>query len=180
MKKNAASLSSHLTYEIDMLRATFNLLRSMPKSVIANAVMESFCIHARNLDEFFMERGKKNRKLRASDFAETYKRPKRDPTRDALIDKIHGQIAHLTYSRVSEPEKKIGPVDREAILTFLEADIANFDKCRDDKDHLLSHTEALVTPMQPALTSTTTSSSVSLTAWLSPISQADEQTTERE
>ena len=55
-------LGYHLPYEVEMLRATHILLRhGIPlvagdkdwKQLIANVFIKSFCVHARNLIEFF-------------------------------------------------------------------------------------------------------------------------------
>jgi len=59
-------------------------------------LIESFCIHARNLNEFFLENGKDDT-LKASSFATNdYKRPNNAPERRSLFAKINKQISHLT------------------------------------------------------------------------------------
>jgi len=48
----------HLPYEIDMLRSTYHRLANLPNidTDIRNALIESFCVHARALLDFFSNR----------------------------------------------------------------------------------------------------------------------------
>ena len=50
-------LGEHLLYEIQMLHETRKALNGerVSDQIITNALMESFCVHARNLNEFFVE-----------------------------------------------------------------------------------------------------------------------------
>src|SRR5262249_56115881 len=48
--------TQHLLYEIDMLRATYELARAARPGAEHDAMAESFLMHARNLIEFFQDR----------------------------------------------------------------------------------------------------------------------------
>jgi hypothetical protein len=125
----------HLHYEIDMLLATFDRLRApVYDPVAANALIESFCIHARNLDDFFL--GRRGAK------AETYAKPSYKPydgggISSTLDKKLNTQIAHLTDARTSDPTQKINPNDRLELVRTLLAEVHNFAK------HLQSRYEPL-------------------------------------
>jgi hypothetical protein len=122
-RREEKQVGEHLAYEIKMLHETRKALRGNPVSpqVITFALMESFCVHARNLNEFFLE-SKRNDTLKASTFAtSSYRRPENPEDRRALFQKIHTQIAHLTAERTSAAAEKIGPVDREEMYSWVYA-----------------------------------------------------------
>ena len=123
-------IGEHLSYEIKMLHETRKALRGEPVSsqVIANALMESFCLHARNLNEFFLEVIRPDT-LKASDFATSdYRRPENHEDRRALFQKINKQVHHMTTERTSVPEDKIGPADREEMYSWVHAFLRHFAK----------------------------------------------------
>lgn len=123
-------IGEHLAYEIKMLHETRKALRGEPVSteVIANAVMESFCIHARNLNEFFFESPRWKDVLKASEFAASdYRKPENSDDRRALFDRINKQISHLSRERTSAPQEKIGPADREEMYSWVYAFLEYFD-----------------------------------------------------
>lgn len=61
-------LHVHVRYELNMLFGTFEHLQNpAPNIVVANALMESFCMHARALLDFFDN----TQGLQAREFAET-------------------------------------------------------------------------------------------------------------
>src|SRR5262245_7531592 len=95
----------HFTYEVWMLIETRSrLLGSVSDVVVRNALIESFCIHARQLIDFFNGKGGSN----ASSFADTAYVPFVGGTASSdLIVKLNTQIAHLTYKRTDNPTDKI-------------------------------------------------------------------------
>ena len=95
--------------------------------------MESFCIHARNLNEFFLEVIRIDT-LKASTFASSeYRRPENSPDRQALFKKINKQISHLTTERTSVAGEKIGTRDREEMYSWVYAFLEYFaDHIRPD------------------------------------------------
>jgi hypothetical protein len=115
-----------LFYEVWMLGSTRDKLnrRDFKDQKTANALIDSFCIHARNLNEFFLEESKREDTLKASDFATaSYKPPEKTEARKELFKKVHKQIAHLTNERTSEPDEKIGDPEREQMYGFLFNDL---------------------------------------------------------
>ena len=99
----------HLGYELDMLVYTFDKLllvehlveRSLQPGQV-NALIEAFCIHARNLDEFFQGSGRGDT-LKAETFADNEYTPlASDKDRKELVRKINKQISHLTQQHTSE------------------------------------------------------------------------------
>jgi hypothetical protein len=104
------------------------LAREFDDQWCLNALIESFCIHARNLNEFLLEQGKHRDLLKASDFAAaTYKKPRSTKARRAPFSKIDQQIAYLTKKRTAVARHKIGDQQREAMFARLYADLKNFD-----------------------------------------------------
>jgi len=123
-------IGEHLDYEIKMLHETRKALRGepVPTGVIANALMESFGVHASNLNEFFFENPHWPDILKASDFAiSEYKKPENTDDRRLLFDKINKQISHLTKDRTSKPRQKIGTADREEMYGWVHAFLVFFD-----------------------------------------------------
>ena len=125
----------HVAYELDMLIYTFDKLLLVeplvPRSLQAgqvNALMEVFCIHARNLDEFFQGSGRPGT-LQAKTFADSRYKPRpNDKERKNLISKINKQISHLTEQRTSVAEEKISTPDRARLYSILIAEVDNFTR----------------------------------------------------
>jgi hypothetical protein len=121
----------HFPYELWMLEETYERLKGLGSGVCRNILIESFCIHARNLIEFY--RGsEKNDYMKAKFFTKDgiYK-PKHvgDPDGEIgreLYGKLNQQIAHLTKDRTSDPGKKIGHAAREAIFEAIQKETALF------------------------------------------------------
>jgi hypothetical protein len=132
----------YLFYEFWMLAETHQrLLAAIGDTVIQNALIEAFCTHARNLNEFFLEVGWDDA-LRASDFTVgDYKWPQNTEERKELIAKINKQISHLTDHRTLTAQEKIGERDRTALYELLVADFKNFTQ----------HLRSELRPMQQVL-----------------------------
>jgi hypothetical protein len=106
-----------------MLGETYKLLDlptvAIANEVIRNALIESFCTHARALIEFFNKR-------RGADYytAVPYVRSKKY---DTLKRQINNQISHvLDEGRSDEILEKIGPNERKELIDLLGPDVANF------------------------------------------------------
>ena len=110
----------HVYYELSMLRYTYGKLLEAEKFIALdptarqkaipymNALIEAFCIHARNLYEFFQSTGESDT-LKARKFADGFYRPLPSNTeRKRIIKKIHKQIGHLSKKRTSVPAEQIG------------------------------------------------------------------------
>jgi DNA-directed RNA polymerase specialized sigma54-like protein len=110
-------LREHLPYEIKMLRYTHDRLQAEVKDRESNNVLiESFCLHARNLIDFF--RGQRNTKeyACARDFTTKSYRPiDKEIHRQTVYKKLNDQIAHLTYRRAEDPAEKIGAGERASL-----------------------------------------------------------------
>jgi hypothetical protein len=132
----------HLPYEIDMVRRTYRKLSSLPNIdpvpaeilLCRNALVESFCVHARSLLDFFSNhRGKNGDDAVASDFTNGYTLtfdPEKEPIK-ALRRKLNKQLFHLTKERTADVDKNKFDVSTDglAALQKLEAAIERFKNC---------------------------------------------------
>lgn len=98
-------LRKHLPYELDMLRSTFEQLRAIAgkpdHDVIRNALIESFCVHARSLLDFFSNRMTHNDDAVAQDFSPRFTTtldPEKEPLK-TLKKKLNKKIFHLAKMR---------------------------------------------------------------------------------
>jgi hypothetical protein len=101
---------------------------------LANAIIESFCVHARNLIDFFSvdsatpPQASKNY-VGAKHFCDGYAPwTKGGPNRE-LYGRLNAQISHLTYNRTSKDEEKIGPKEREELVELIERELEIFRGC---------------------------------------------------
>ena len=125
----------YVGYELDMLIYTFDKLLLVeplvPRSFQAgqvNALIEAFCIHARNLDEFFQGSGRAGT-LQAKTFVDSRFKPRpNDKERKNLMSKINKQISHLTEQRTSVAEEKISSADRARLYSILIAEADHFTR----------------------------------------------------
>jgi len=119
----------HLNYEIWMLEETTK--NRHVDEVIKNALIESFCVHARNLFEFFMEE--------APQYTQNY-RPFSHVTksrRKAILAKLNVHITHVKFKgRATNDADKISDRDRAEMLNILSDEIKEF------KAHLTPHYSA--------------------------------------
>jgi hypothetical protein len=106
-------LECHYNYEVDMLCETYKYMATADYSgadkLIKNALIESFCIHARSLIEFFSKRQTGAAKTYVGD---GYKRLKVEGRLETLNRMLNNQIAHLINDlindkRTSEESDKI-------------------------------------------------------------------------
>lgn len=118
-------LGEHLPYELWMLRQTYEKLRSPPADkVLRNALIESFCIHARLLLEFFENKqGKHAKDYTGGSYQATHLANLTRLERD----KLNTQIAHMTGQRTVDTFKKIGPALRKKLITALEGEGMEFE-----------------------------------------------------
>jgi hypothetical protein len=118
--------SQHLPYEIDMLRATYELARAPKPAAEHDALAESFLMHARNLIEFFQDRPSCDFDPRM--FTVGSYQLNKDFVAEQVLPRINRQISHLTVKRPSHDAEKLGPRDWALILRALEDEIARFTK----------------------------------------------------
>lgn len=102
-------LEEHLIYEIWMLLHTDEALKAPLSTVTQNALIESFCIHARQLLDFFENRQGVHAKEFTTDGI--YEAAHLDGLK-LQRKKLNTQIAHLTAHRTKDPNRKILEADR--------------------------------------------------------------------
>ena len=128
MRKDADSLKElferHLLYEVLMLMGTRECIYAGEAETIKhNALVESFCIHARLLIDFF----EGHKPASAETFAEpTYVAFKEGPLAHSIVKRINAQIAHLSLRRTVDPSRKLDHATLEQIFLRLTMEIANF------------------------------------------------------
>jgi hypothetical protein len=128
----AEILKTHYGYELDMLQKTYAYLahgKHAGDEVAENALIESFCIHARALIEFFGRKSVDGR-YRADSYtnANYTELPIDEETLKKLRRKLNKQIAHLDspHERTSDPTEKIGRCERDQLLTILKEQSEEF------------------------------------------------------
>jgi hypothetical protein len=127
-------LRCHFVYEIKMLQETYRRCweevsddAEDEKKILNNALIESFCVHARNLIEFFQDKK----------FRVTYANSQYLPfsqvspnTMNAIYGRLCAQITHLVHSgtqnRTIDALQKINAKDRYEILGILRGEIIQF------------------------------------------------------
>jgi len=106
--------SDHLYYEIQMLQGTMKLLATgaIGQSLLSNALIESFTVHARALIHFlYPSKHPHPTDVLAEDFFKAgeweEKRPVEPEIFIAVRGRVNKEIAHLTYDRqLVKPELK--------------------------------------------------------------------------
>jgi len=126
-------LCKHILYEIQMFRYSRKMWRTLPPNQAeVNLLIECFCLHARNLIDFFWkgERpGAKNAVARHFTDNDNYTPfggicPQKKT--EGLYGKLNKQISHITYDRTDEDAKKLNPDNREFLYKMIEDEIENF------------------------------------------------------
>ena len=97
---------------------------------IINALIESFCLHARSLIEFFSgNTTPADNMAAAKHFAKTgYEPCDEESPNKTLKGKLNAQIAHPSYSRTSKDSEKLSAENRATLMTFIETELARFSK----------------------------------------------------
>lgn len=128
------------------------LSAGMTDRLAANAAIESFCIHARNLAEFLSNADTCGFDPRW--FAPSYETQM--PIPGALFGKINEQITHLSPRRTRVDAAKIGGDDRRAMFNALEVRLADWRSKLDPRYCELWKIPDLAAPQTPDAASTTT------------------------
>jgi len=117
-------IKEHLAYEIYMLRASYAAFH-IPglDGFFLDSMIEVFCVHARNLLEFFRD------DVKGADprtFASGY-RPlsEDDETTNRIYERICAQITHLSARR-THGEPKIDTFERRKAYELIEDEIGGF------------------------------------------------------
>jgi hypothetical protein len=127
------AISQHLLYELQMLIGTARILEAMDSleksdfetRVTYNALLESFCMHARVLLSFLYDDNPKKDDVVAGHFFDPgywfLKRPQMALVLEKLRTKISKRVAHLTYYRTmtgSEEAWEYAKIADEVVLLF--------------------------------------------------------------
>jgi len=168
MATDSEIFEKHLRYELDMLIGTFELLEGSAKittqegqdvteKITTNALIESFCIHARSLDHFFSTPTRSDDATATTYTTDSYERPNRDKGWRELIHDVNKKIARLTKLRTSDEKKKVGTEERRKLVQTLVADVHEFKKhLRTEFDAaILAHYQVPKMMIQPAPANTT-------------------------
>jgi len=126
-------INHHVPYEVRMMRQTYAMLADGSaclwfSQTVINALIESFCLHARSLIEFFSgETTPADNTAAAKHFAKSSYKPCPDygPSRE-LRGKLNGQIAHPSYSRTSTGDEKVSAKDRAILMKFIDDELVRF------------------------------------------------------
>jgi hypothetical protein len=130
-EKREEFFDEHFPYEVDMLRGSYQLLQRAgafgalnqdERRQLANALIESFCVHARNLIDFF--KGKSA--FIPRDFTIAAYRPPSGKIAGEANQRITWQISHFTANRTKHVDGKIDDKERREILLALEREIQRF------------------------------------------------------
>jgi hypothetical protein len=115
----------HLPYEIDMMRAAIHALATRDKLswFEQNAFIETFCLHARTLIEFFEREGDYG--PHSFTDADEFKRNRRVVSVRALR-RINQQVSHLTKRRTDDAGQKINGDQLNEMHQTIEAEIERF------------------------------------------------------
>jgi hypothetical protein len=119
-------IEEHLPYEFSMLKHTYARIHEVPNEADWNAFLESFCIHARIIKEFFVgDRGNANNGLIASDFI-NFTNARVPSNLTGPFIKLNEQITHLGRSRPTDGSAKFTRAHAEKVVAWLAPLIQNF------------------------------------------------------
>lgn len=128
-------LDEHVAYELQMLRYTHGRMQSETDPLLWNTLMESFCIHARNLHAFLVNkrgRGSKAGKsstnnFKAKDFSKTYKVDQLNALKGPLLSRVDLQLFHMGKQRGNVKNVKLDrKSDIKNINQWVENDLKDF------------------------------------------------------
>ena len=107
-------LNEHLMYELNQLEDSLYIVRCCPIWFITNAAIESWCVHARSLDDFFRNIRSKSDDVTAEEVTSpTYTARFVTKIDRNLRIKINKQIAHITRGRTRESADRVTDRDME-------------------------------------------------------------------
>jgi hypothetical protein len=135
-------LDEHLPYEVAMMLVCHDNLYPAVRAAgdfSRNVLIESFCLHARNLFEFLTRKdgGGKNyafAKAYVPNF-QAFREPHAAADRDDLYDKICAQITHLSFNRVRDEGKVRTDAEVPATAKLLLPEIATFASALEQDEH---------------------------------------------
>jgi hypothetical protein len=129
-------LKEHIWYELSRFVAQYKLLREAKKyrpaldkadvEDVEDALIVSFCTHARNVLEFFFRPDRTQYKyVLATDYADAdyIRLDKKRPAIDRLYGQLCAQINHLCLDRTDKSHEKIGPKERDELCGIIHDEI---------------------------------------------------------
>jgi hypothetical protein len=132
LDKRNEIISVRVPYEIKMMKYAYEELQLPASNSPADWVfIECFCIHVRNLIDFFWEDQPLNSKdAVARHFTYRCYSPFAgicpQESTQGIYGKINKQIAHITYDSTEIEAEKIGPDDRKNLYDIIVKEIHNF------------------------------------------------------
>jgi hypothetical protein len=169
-------LTKHLDYEVDMLNRTYDLIPLVPLKTdgdftVHNALIESFCIHARALFEFV---GKETGRHEY-----THKGAAAYACKDLYEDhrqSLNQQIAHVIHAgRKSKVEDKIRARHRFNMMRALHTEWAHFKQSRTEFFASLPVKDVVLPLVPPNRDTTTVGEGEMLSTWIDPPSSGSER-----
>jgi hypothetical protein len=149
-------INEHLPYEIDMLRFTYlQLVRvstarpqteTNEQQTLLFSFLESFCVHARSLLDFFSNTPGHHTDAIASQFTDGYAHidPSVEPLK-TIRKKINKQIFHLTTERTLVETEKFNGKDAADVLRVIEPAVTSFVSCLTSEfEHFKCNTSPVV------------------------------------
>jgi hypothetical protein len=115
----------HLDYEVEMLSETYVRAAYEKDRILQNALIESFCTHARLLFELFEKEAGTKPKYSAGF------KPKHNPVYYSKI--LNNQISHLGALRTHDPQQKIDHAMRTDMVNRIRDDLSTFKACMLDQ-----------------------------------------------
>src|SRR5262245_12852420 len=107
-------LNEHLLHELNQLEDSLHIVRCCPLGFITNAAIESWCLHARALDDFFRNIRSRLDDVTAEELTSTpYTACFVNKIDRHLRIKINKQIAHFTRDRTRERADRVTFRDME-------------------------------------------------------------------
>ncbi len=134
-------LSSHLQYEVSMMRATYERFDKpagddVDSIVYRNAVIESFAVHARGLYEL-LTNAKDNRNVVANDLVGSFEAARNHPRRVEVrkkLDSLNSQMMHLGKTRPDViPAKQFNGEVAHFVLNWIEGRLSELDELIQEK-----------------------------------------------
>jgi hypothetical protein len=122
LTENRRFFDEHLHYEIQMFRFTYIALASASHTqAMANALIECFLLHSRNLIEFFKNKNDFDPRM----FTSNFELNKRFVGDGALI-RINSCVSHISVARAKVDASKIDAQERQELFEAIEQEVKRF------------------------------------------------------
>jgi hypothetical protein len=109
---------NHLRYEVIMVRWAFDQIPTVPPSLLRNAFIECFAVHARCLYDFLTS-NRDSKNVLANHYVSDFK-PLNIDDASGKIQKLNRQIFHTGKLRTEDPTLKFNTEDGVAVLRWVE------------------------------------------------------------